>query len=55
MNGESVYFIELDGKGVYYTIAASDAENVVIMNKGDKVTVKFKASKEKIIEAVAVK
>ena len=55
MNGESVYFIELDGKGVYYTIAASDAENVVIMNKGDKVTVKFKASEDKIIDAIAVK
>ena len=55
MNGESVYFIELDSKGVYYTIAASDAENVVIMNKGDKVSVKFKASEDKIIDAIAVK
>lgn len=55
MGGESVYFIELDGKGVYYSIAASDAENVVIMNKGDKVTVKFLASDEKIIDAVSVK
>ncbi len=55
MSGESVYFIELDGKGVYYSIAASDAENVVIMNKGDKVTVKFLASDEKIIDAVSVK
>ena len=55
MNGESVYFIELDSKGVYYTIAASDAENVVIMNKGDKVTVKFKAAEGKIVEAVSVK
>ena len=55
MSGESVYFIELDGKGVYYTIAASDAENVVIMNKGDKISVKFRASEDKIIEAVAVK
>lgn len=55
MGGESVYFIELDGKGVYYSIAASDAENVVIMNKGDKISVKFKAAEGKIIEAVAVK
>ena len=55
MGGESVYFIELDGKGVYYSIAASDAENVVIMNKGDKISVKFKAAEGKIIEAIAVK
>ncbi len=55
MSGESVYFIELDGKGVYYSIAASDAETVVIMNKGDKVTVKFRAAEGKIVEAVSVK
>ena len=55
MNGESVYFIQLDGKGAYYSIAASAAENVVIMNKGDKVTVKFKAAEGKIIEAVSIK
>ena len=55
MNGESVYFIQLDGKGAYYTIAASAAENVVIMNKGDKVTVKFKAAEGKIIDAISVK
>ena len=55
MNGESVYFIQLDGKGAYYTIAASAAENVVIMNKGDKVTVKFNAAEGKIIDAISVR
>lgn len=55
MNGESVYFIELDEKGVYYTIAASDAETVVIMNVGDKVTVKFAKADGKIIEAAEIK
>jgi hypothetical protein len=55
MGGESVYFIELDGKGVYYSIAASDAEAVVIMNKGDKVSIKFAAAEGKIIDAVSVK
>lgn len=55
MNGESVYFIQLDGKGAYYSIAASSSENVVIMNKGDKVTVKFKAAEGKIIEATSIK
>ena len=55
MNGESVYFIQLDGEGAYYSIAASNAENVVIMNKGDKVTVKFNAAEGKIIKAVSIK
>ena len=55
MNGESVYFIQLDGKGAYYTIAASAAENVVIMNKGDKVTIKFNAAEGKIIDAISVR
>ena len=55
MGGESVYFIQLDGKGAYYSIAASDAETVVIMNKGDTVSIRFKPADGKIIEAVSVK
>ncbi len=56
MGGESVYFIELDGKGVYYSIEASDNAMVVILNKGDTVTVTFDASAEgDIIEAESVK
>ncbi len=55
MNGESVYFLELDGKGVYYSIKASDEEMVVIMSKGDSVTITCEESDSKIIEIVSIK
>lgn len=55
IDGNSVYFIELDESGVYYSIKAADAENVVIMNIGDKVTVSYAESEGKIIEAETVK
>ncbi len=55
MGGDSVYFIELDGSGVYYSIKASDSENVVIMNIGDKVTVSYEKADGKIIDASEIK
>lgn len=55
IDGNSVYFIELDGSGVYYSITASEAEAVVIMNIGDKITIAYEESEGKIIEAESVK
>ncbi len=55
MNGESVYFLELDGKGIYYSIKASDEEMVVIMSKGDSVTITCEESDSKIVEIVSIK
>ena len=55
MNGESVYFLELDGKGIYYSIKASDDEMVVIMSKGDSVTITHEESTAKIIDIVTIK
>ncbi|MBR2892583.1 MAG: CvpA family protein, partial [Clostridia bacterium] len=55
MNGESVYFLELDGKGIYYSIKASDEEMVVIMSKGDSVTITHEESTAKIIDIVTIK
>lgn len=55
MGGESVYFIELDGKGVYYSIKASDDQTVVIMSKGDTVTITCEASDKSIIEIETIK
>lgn len=55
MNGDSVYFIELDNSGVYYSIKASDSENVVIMNIGDKITVSYEKADGKIIAADEIK
>lgn len=55
MNGESVYFLEIDDKGVYYSIKASDEEMVVIMSKGDSVTITCEESDSKIVEIVTIK
>lgn len=40
-SGESYYYIKLDAGDSYYVISASKDENVVILNKGDSVTVSF--------------
>ena len=56
MGGESVYFIELDDKGVYYSVKASDDAMVVILNKGETVTVTVDAEAEgDIVEAISIK
>ena len=56
MNGESVYFIELDGEGAYYTVKASSYPAVVILNKGETVTITVSADAEgDIVEALSVK
>ncbi len=56
MGGESVYFIELDDKGVYYSIEASDNAAVVILNKGDTVTVTVDAEAEgDIVKAISIR
>lgn len=55
MGGESVYFIKLEGSKTYFRISASKAENVVILNVGDKVTVEYNKAKGSIIDAISVK
>ncbi len=54
-NGNSVYYIALDGKAVYYSISAADDNNVVILNVGDKVTINYKTAEGKIIPAKSIK
>ena len=41
MGGESYYYIKLDSNAAYFSIAASKDETVVILNKGDSVTVTY--------------
>lgn len=55
INGNSVYFIELDESGVYYSVKASEEENVVIINVGDEITIAYEESEGKIIEADSIK
>ena len=38
IGGESVYYFKLDTQESYYSVKASDAEKVIIFNKGDTVT-----------------
>lgn len=54
IDGDSVYFIRLENGKTYYSIKASDNENVVILNVGDSVTVKFEKSSGKIISALSI-
>lgn len=51
IGGESVYYIKLDSSESYYSVKASDAENIVIADNGDNVTVKVKTDKGSIIPA----
>lgn len=53
-DGNSIYYVALDGKPVYYSVSASKDENVVILNIGDKVTVKYNKADGKIIPAKSI-
>ena len=55
IDGNSVYFIELDSSGVYYSLKASQQETVVIMNIGDEVTISYTDPEGEIIKADSVK
>lgn len=54
MGGESYYYIKLDSNAAYFSIAASKDETVVILNKGDSVTVSY-SGEGAIIDAESVK
>ncbi|HOO26118.1 MAG TPA: CvpA family protein, partial [Clostridiales bacterium] len=57
LSGESHYYIRLEGSAVYYTIAASKAPEVVILNVGDDVEISFNKADEsaRLIKANTVK
>ncbi len=55
IDGDSVYFIEVDDNGVYYSIKAADSENVVIMNIGDKISITYEKAEGNIIDAESIK
>ncbi len=54
IDGNSVYFIELDGSGIYYSVKASQQEKVVILNEGDEITVSYTEAEGEIIEATSI-
>ncbi len=54
IGGDSYYYIKLDSNAAYFSIAAADDEAVVILNKGDSVTVNYDGEGA-IIEADSIK
>lgn len=54
MGGESYYYIKLDSNEAYFAIAASKDEGMVILNRGDSVTVTY-SGEGSIINADSIK
>ena len=52
--GETYYYIRLESADTYYAISASKAEDAVILNKGDSVTIKASGS-GRIVNADSLK
>ncbi|MGN1316557.1 MAG: CvpA family protein [Acutalibacteraceae bacterium] len=54
VDGNSIYYIALDGNKTYYSVSASDDDSVVILNTGDKVKISYKSAEGNIISAKSV-
>ena len=52
IDGNTVYYLQVNGK--YYHIKASDAMNVIILNKGDTVTITYEKEADNFIAATSV-
>ena len=46
-----MYYIKLKDSNSYYFIPASQSDDVIILNKGDKVSVVFTKTEDRIIAA----
>ena len=51
-DGNTVYYLQVKGK--YYYIKAADAMQVILLKKGDKVTVTYNKDAENFVEATSV-
>ena len=54
VNGNSIYYIALDGNPVYYAMSTAEDDAVVILNKGDTVKITYVAGEEAIVTAKAI-
>jgi len=54
INGNTTFFIQLDGAGPYYSIAVARAPGIVLLGKGETVTIDFTAAPGDIMQATAV-
>ncbi len=54
-DGNTYYYIKLDSNTAYFSIAVKDNENVVLLNKGDNVTVAYEGEgKDDIVAAKSI-
>ncbi|MBR3148884.1 MAG: CvpA family protein [Eubacterium sp.] len=51
-DGNTVYYLKVGGK--YYYIKAVDSMNVILLNKGDSVTITFEKDADNFVEATSV-
>ena len=51
IGGESMYYIRLAGSKKYFSVSAAEDERVVILNKGDEITVVYEKQSGNIIRA----
>jgi hypothetical protein len=51
IDGGTVYYIKLENHGQYFSVAAKDQPDVVLLSKGDTVTVTYQAGKNAILPA----
>ncbi len=54
VNGNSIYYIAVDNKPVYYSISTAEDDAVVILNVGDTVNISYVASDEAIVTAKTI-
>ena len=54
VNGNSIYYIAVDGNPVYYAMSTAEDDAVVILNKGDTVKITYVAGEEVIVTAKAI-
>ena len=54
MDGNTVFFIRLEGEQVYYTISAADSPEAVILNVGDRVELSYRGEEGGILEAYSL-
>lgn len=54
IDGNSYYYIKLDTADCFYSVKAADAENVILVNKGDEITVTITTESGDIIPVSAL-
>ena len=54
VDGNTMYYLRLQGETVYYVISAADDESAVILNVGDEVTIRHATGEGSILKAYSI-